>query len=105
MSEAAKEEDIQLFSGTYVQFAGPNFETPAEINMLRALNLDAVGMSTVPETLVAVHCGMRVAGLSVITNLGAGMAPHAPSHAETMEEGEKAYLKMSKLVIKFIGKI
>ena len=105
MVEAAAEENLELFSGTYVQFAGPNFETPAEINMLRALKLDAVGMSTVPETLAAVHCGLKVAGLSVITNLGAGMAPHAPSHDETMAEGEKAYQKMSKLVINFIGKI
>jgi|TARA_R110002124_G_scaffold149220_1_gene315049 inosine/guanosine/xanthosine phosphorylase family protein len=102
MCKAARNVDVHLHHGTYVQFSGPNFETPAEIRMLGKLGLDAVGMSTVQECLVARHCGMKVAGLSLITNLGAGLAGHALSHAETLSEGEKAYGSISKVLVEFI---
>lgn len=105
MLKAARKVDINLHSGTYVQFAGPNFETPAEIRMLAKLGLDAVGMSTVQECLVARHCGIRVCGLSVITNLGAGLAGHALSHDETLSEGQKAYNDISKVLVEFISEL
>ncbi len=86
---AARAKGLTLHEGVYVGLAGPSYETPAEIRMLRALGGDAVGMSTVAETIVAVHGGMRVAGLSVITNHAAGVG-HAPlSHEEVKEVGAR----------------
>jgi inosine/guanosine/xanthosine phosphorylase family protein len=105
MLAAARNVDVNLHSGTYVQFAGPNFETPAEVRMLGKLGLDAVGMSTVQECLVARHCGIKVVGLSLITNLGAGLAGHALSHDETLSEGQKAYGEVSKVLVEFISKL
>jgi len=102
LANAAKQLDIPLHSGVYVQLAGPNFETPAEINMLAKLGLDAVGMSTVQECLVAKHCGMKVAGLSLITNLGAGLSENPLSHDETLNEAEKAFGSISRLLVHFI---
>lgn len=66
-------EGIDLFEGVYLMYPGPNFETPAESGVFTALGADATGMSTVPECLVASHCGMRAAAVSVLTNLAVGM--------------------------------
>lgn len=103
LRNAAAAEDIALQSGVYLQTMGPNFETPAEVRMMARLGADAVGMSTVPECLVARHAGMRVLGLSLITNLAAGIADHPLSHAETMEEGEKAYARLERLFLRLFG--
>ncbi len=105
MAEAAAETGVSLKSGVYLQVAGPNFETPAEVRAYAILGADAVGMSTVPETLVARHAGMRVAAVSVITNLAAGLSGHALSHAETIEEAGKAFDEMSRLVTRFLQKL
>lgn len=85
MKEAARAEDVPLPSGVYMWFSGPSFETPAEVNMARILGADAVGMSTVPETILARFLGLKVVAASVITNYGAGMTGAELSHAETKE--------------------
>ena len=85
MRSAAEQEGIPLPSGVYMWFSGPSFETPAEIRMARTLGADAVGMSTVPEVILARFLGLRVAAASVITNLGAGMTGAELSHEETKD--------------------
>lgn len=102
LRKAANAEGIEISSGVYVQVAGPSFETPAEIRMLSRLGADAVGMSTVPECLVARHCGMRVAALSLITNLAAGLSPAELSHDETMSEAAKAGESVGRLLMRFL---
>ncbi len=105
LAVAAEAESVALHSGVYLQAAGPNFETPAEVRMFARWGADAVGMSTVPEVLLARHCGMRVAGLSVITNLAAGIAKHALSHEETIAEADKAYDGMRRLLTRFFASL
>ncbi len=85
--EAAREAGIALEEGVYVGLLGPSFETPAEIRMLQRLGIDAVGMSTVPEVIVARARGLRCLGFSSITNLAAGISPTALSHQEVLEVG------------------
>lgn len=102
LRRAAKAEGLAIHEGVYVACLGPNFETPAEIRAFGRLGADAVGMSTVPEVIVARHGGMRVAAVSVITNLAAGLSPIALSHAQTLEYAEKAAGAMTRLVARFI---
>ena len=85
MHNAAAKCEIELGQGVYMWFSGPSFETPAEIRMARVLGADAVGMSTVPEVILARFCGLRVAAASVITNYGAGMTGGELSHEETKD--------------------
>jgi purine-nucleoside phosphorylase len=85
MRNAAIRSAIPLFSGVYMWFSGPSFETPAEIRMARTLGADAVGMSTVPEVILARYFGLRVAAASVITNYAAGMTGSELSHEETKD--------------------
>lgn len=85
MRNAAIRATVPLFGGVYMWFSGPSFETPAEIRMARVLGADAVGMSTVPEVILARFFGMRVAAASVITNYGAGMTGAELSHEETKD--------------------
>ncbi|MBD8686360.1 MULTISPECIES: purine-nucleoside phosphorylase [unclassified Rhizobium] len=85
MRNAAIRAGVPLFSGVYMWFSGPSFETPAEIRMARTLGADAVGMSTVPEVILARFFGMRIAAASVITNYGAGMTGEELSHDETKD--------------------
>ena len=77
---------------------GPNFETAAEIRAFKTLGADAVGMSTVPEVMAAVYTGMKVLGVSVITNLGTGLKTSVQSHTETLEQAQKATQKLSDLL-------
>ena len=85
MRAAAEEEDMPLPGGVYMWFSGPSFETPAEVRMARLLGADAVGMSTVPETILARFLGLKVVAASVVTNYGAGMTGAELSHAETKD--------------------
>ncbi len=103
--EAARENGITVQEGVYVGMLGPSYETPAEIRMLRTLGGDAVGMSTVPEVIVASHAGIRVLGISCISNMAAGILPQPLSHEEVMETAEKVkhtFLTLVKTIIKKI---
>ena len=83
----AKSLNINLREGVYMFFAGPNFETPAEIRAARALGADACGMSTVPEAIAAAHCGLRTIGISFMTNMAAGILKQPLNHQEVLETG------------------
>ena len=96
--EKAKEAGIGLQEGVYAMYSGPNYETPAEIRMFRILGADTVGMSTVPEALVAAHCGMEVVGISCITNMAAGVLPQKLSHAEVTEVAARVHDKFQHLL-------
>lgn len=101
--EAAREEGIMLRQGIYAFAQGPMFETPAEIRALRMLGADAVGMSTVPEVIVARHCGMKVMGISCITNMAAGVKNETLNHEEVMETADRVGKSFSALVRRIIA--
>ena len=96
--EKAEEAGIALREGVYAMYSGPNYETPAEIRMFRILGADTVGMSTVPEAIVAGQCGMQVVGISCITNMAAGILPVKLSHAEVMETADRVHDVFQKLI-------
>lgn len=100
--EAAASLEIPLKEGTYVQLTGPNFETPHEVAMCRILGGDAVGMSTACEAIAANHMGMRICGISCISNLGCGMTDQPLSHEEVKETGDRVAPLFKKLVTESI---
>jgi purine-nucleoside phosphorylase len=101
---AALAEAVPLAEGIYLAVTGPTFETPAEIRAYRTLGADAVGMSTVQETIVARHCGLRVAAVSVITNLAEGMSDEPLSHEQTLRDAQRGAAGLSRLLLKFIAR-
>ena len=101
-TEIAKEKGIHLVYGTYVGTQGPTFETPAEYRMYRILGGDTVGMSTVPEVIVANHCGIRCFGVSIDTDLGGFDVPVEVSHEEVQEAANKAQPIMAELMREMI---
>jgi purine-nucleoside phosphorylase len=101
---AARAEAIALSEGTYMWFSGPSFETPAEIRAARILGADAVGMSTVPEVILARRFGLSVAAISVITNFAAGINNSVPSHAETLKRAARAAADVQRLVVSLLEK-
>lgn len=103
--DIANEEHIRLMRGVYVGTTGPTFETPAEYEYFRIIGGDAVGMSTVPEVIVANHAGMKVFGLSVITDLGGKDITQVPTHEEVQMAAVKASPVMAKLVTKMIERL
>jgi purine-nucleoside phosphorylase len=94
----AEQLGVKLKKGVYVSVSGPSYETPAEIRMFRHLGGDAVGMSTVPEVIAAVHSGLKVLGISCITNMAAGILDQPLSHDEVMETAEQAKASFIRLV-------
>ncbi|HET9264697.1 MAG TPA: purine-nucleoside phosphorylase [Vicinamibacterales bacterium] len=97
-AEAAASQGLSLARGIYVAVHGPSYETPAEIRYLRTIGADAVGMSTVPEALVARHMGIEVLGISCITNAAAGVLPKPLVHDEVMEVAKRVRTRFSKLL-------
>jgi purine-nucleoside phosphorylase len=102
LDEAARGLGIALRTGVYARMLGPSYETPAEVRMLRALGADLVGMSTVPEVIVARHMGVPVAGISVVTNHAAGLTPAPLSHAEVEAVAGAARDRLSALATAFL---
>ena len=100
----AEEKGIHVVHGVYVGVQGPTFETPTEYRMYRVLGGDAVGMSTVPEVIVARHCGIKVFGVSVITDLGGFDVPVAVSHEEVQEAANKAQPLMTEIMREMINR-
>lgn len=96
--KTAKDLDIDLKQGVYIQLTGPNFETPAEVRMCRMLGADAIGMSTACETVAANHAGMKIVGISCVCNLGCGLTDNPLTHAEVMEASNKAAPLFKKLI-------
>lgn len=103
VKEIAEGLSIDVKEGVYVMMTGPTYETPAEIRMIRFLGGDAVGMSTVPEVIAANHCGMKVLGISCITNMAAGILDQPLNHAEVIETSNKvksSFIGLVKEIIK-----
>ncbi len=92
------EEGYPLEQGVYMMFSGPTYETPAEIRMARAMGADAVGMSTVPEAIAAAHCGMKTIGISLITNMAAGILPEPLSHGEVQKAAAAAAARFTSVM-------
>ncbi len=102
---SARAERIRCRKGVYIAVSGPSYETPAEIRAFRRLGADAVGMSTVPEAIVARQCGLRVAGLSFITNQAAGTNAHPISHDAVLREAGYHSDEMVRLMASFLGQL
>ena len=102
LKNTAIENQIALKEGIYCQLTGPSFESPAEIRMLRTLGVDAVGMSTVVEAIAANHMGMKICGVSCISNLAAGMSQNPLNHEEVQEAADMAAPRFAKLVTEAI---
>ena len=103
--EAAKKSGVALAHGVYAAMLGPSYETPAEIRYLRAIGADAVGMSTVPEAIVARHMGIDVLGISCITNMAAGVLPAALDHADVMATAQRVRGQFIALLEGIIGRL
>ncbi len=98
LTDLSVRHGIPMQEGVYLMMSGPCYETPAEIRMARIIGADAVGMSTIPETMCAAHCGIKVLGISLITNMAAGVLDQPLSHAEVTETAAAAAVKFAALV-------
>lgn len=105
MHAAAKDCGIDLAEGVYAAWLGPAFETPAEVRMIKNMGADAVGMSTVPECIVARHCGLKVAATAVITNLGVGLSTEPVNHDQTLAAANAAGADLQRLVVRFLERL
>jgi len=105
LQRAAKTSGIDLPEGVYAWLSGPSFETPAEIRMVQILGGDLVGMSTVPEVILGRYHGLRVAAISVVTNLAAGIEGASPSHQETKDTAAEASGKFKRLIRSFVAEL
>ena len=102
MRGAAEAAQLSPHEGVYMWYSGPSFETPAEIRMARILGADVIGMSTVPEVILARHLGLKVAAISIITNLAAGIEGASPSHSETKEVANLGAADFQRLIRAFL---
>ena len=106
LKEIAHAQGFYLHEGVYVGVSGPHFETPAEIRMFQLLGGDVIGMSTIPDVLFAKHCGLKIAVLSAIVNLGAGMnAGEELSHEHTLDESAKCAKRLTNLIVEYIKRV
>jgi purine-nucleoside phosphorylase len=105
LRDVALDVGIPVTEGVYAGLLGPSYETPAEVRMLRWMGADAVGMSTIPEVLTARALGMRVAGVSCITNHAAGMTSQPLSHHEVLEIADRVKESFEQLVRGFVGRV
>jgi purine-nucleoside phosphorylase len=96
---------IDLLSGVYAWMSGPSYETPAEIRMLKALGADVVGMSTVPEAIVARHAGLEVLALALVSNAAAGISGAPITHEEVLEAGKKAAPALARLIERIVVRV
>jgi len=103
--DEARAMGLEMRRGVYASLAGPSYETPAEIHMMRTLGADAVGMSTVPEAIVARHMSMRVLGISCITNLAAGVSDEPIDHSQVMATGERVRAQFSELLKRILPRL
>lgn len=103
--DVAAKEGIKLQEGIYAQLTGPSFESPAEIQLLHKLDVDAVGMSTVVEAIAANHMGMKICGISCVCNLAAGMTDNPLTHEEVQQAAAEAALKFKKLVTEVVARL
>lgn len=102
LHEAAKKTDVEMSDGVYAWYSGPSFETPAEIRAIAMLGADAVGMSTVPEVILARFLGLKAAAISTITNMAAGMSEESISHAHTKAMAPIGAAKLEKVLRQFL---
>lgn len=105
VKETAAASNITLHEGVFIAYAGPNFETPAEIRAFKTLGADVVGMSVVPEVVSARHCGLKVVGVSVITNLAEGLSPFPLSHEQTLKYAAIGAKSLIELILGFLENV
>jgi xanthosine phosphorylase len=105
LHEVADSLGVKLADGVYLATAGPSFETPAEIRAFRTLGADAVGMSTIPEVILARHAGLKVVAVSAITNLAEGMGGEELSHEQTLRYANQAAGELTRLIIEFCARV
>lgn len=103
--DKAKKLGFEVNEGVYAAMTGPSYETPAEIQMLKTLGADAVGMSTVPEAIVANYCGIKILGLSCLTNYAAGVSETPLAHSEVVETANRVKEKFQKLLLEVIKSV
>lgn len=103
--QLAEAENIKLHQGVYIAVLGPNYETAAEIRAFRTMGADAVGMSTVPEVLVATHCGMKVAVIATMTNYATGLAGCSHSHDSVVQMASQAAERLNRLIKRFVSEL
>jgi len=105
LKASAEEKKVTLHEGVYIAYAGPNFETPAEIRAFKTLGADVVGMSVVPEVVSARHCGLKVVGVSAITNLAEGLSPFPLSHEQTLKYAAIAATSLIEVIFGFLANV
>jgi xanthosine phosphorylase len=105
LQSEAQKGAILLHNGIYVGVLGPSFETAAEIRAFRMLGGDVVGMSTIPEVIIAKHCGLKIAAISAVTNFGTGLSTDKNSHEVTLQFAKLAAENLTKLIVGFAGRL